>query len=126
MARVDWRQINVPITEEQQATARREMVRDKLYYGFRYANGSYKARKAMIHPFLMVAKREGQTLRLYDNGSHQPTKNQEAAAIDKFKGWRIKEREIKREQMPAYRQWLKEQRLKDSSANWHYWLEYGE
>ena len=56
MARVDWRQINAPVTEQEQATARRDMVRDKLYYGFRYANGSYKARKAMVMPFLMTAK----------------------------------------------------------------------
>ena len=96
MARVDWRQINGPVTEAQQATARRDMVRDKLYYGFRYANGSYKARKAMIHPFLIVAKRGDSLLRLYDDGSHQPTKVQEAAMKAKCLGWRGKERELNR------------------------------
>ena len=96
MARVDWRQINAPVTEKQQATATKDMVRDNLYYNFRYRRDSYKARKAMIRPFLMTASREGSTLRLYDDGSHQPNKNQIAATIDKCRLWRRKERELKR------------------------------
>ena len=93
---VDWRQINGPVTEAQQATARRDMVRDNLYYNFRYRVDSYKARKAMIKPFLIVAKRGDSLLRLYDDGSHQPTKVQEAAMKAKCQGWRMKERELKR------------------------------
>jgi len=77
-------------------TARRYVVRDNLYHNFRYRAGSYKARKAEIHPFLMTAKRGLSVLRLYDNGSHQPTKNQEAALKGKCLGWRIKEQELKR------------------------------
>ncbi len=77
---------------------RRIAKRDSLYYGFRYRVGSYKARKAMIHPFLMTAKREDSMLRLYDDGSHQPTKHQEQAMTDKCKGWRIKEKLLAREQ----------------------------
>ena len=94
--RVDWRQINAPVTEKQKTTARRDMVRDNLYYNYRYRSGSYKARKAGIHPFLMVAKRGLSMLRLYDDGSHQPTKVQEAAMKAKCQGWRQKERELHR------------------------------
>lgn len=73
----------------------RYATRDKLYYNFRYRKDSYKARKAMIHPFLMTAKRGDSMLRLYDDGSHQPTKHQETAMTAKCKGWRQKERELK-------------------------------
>ena len=80
----------------EETTARRDVVRDNLYYNYRYANGSYKARKAMIRPFLIVAKRGDSLLRLYDDGSHQPTKNQEKAMVEKCKGWRMREKELKR------------------------------
>ncbi len=83
-------------TQEETKMSRRLVVRAKLYYNFRYRRDSYKARKAMIRPFLIVAKRNGSELRLYDDGSHQPTKHQEQAAVDKFRGWRQKERELKR------------------------------
>ncbi|KKN76923.1 hypothetical protein LCGC14_0365750 [marine sediment metagenome] len=103
-------------------TARRDVVRDGLYYNFRYRNDSYKARKAMIHPTLMIAKRGDSMLRLYDDGSHQPTKNQEAAMISKCKGWHQKERILKQLQMPAYRQWLKDNRLKTKDNPYSSWL----
>ena len=82
--------------DEKARIARRDMVRDNLYYNFRYRAGSYKAKKAMIHPFLMVARRGDSLIRLYDDGSHQPTKHQEQAMVEKCRGWRVKERELKR------------------------------
>ena len=71
--------------------------RDNLYWNYRYAIGSYKARKAAIHPVLMMAKRDGSMLRLYDDGTHQPTKVQEAMATARFKAWRQKERELRQQ-----------------------------
>ena len=100
----------------------RYAVRDKLYYNFRYRRDSYKARKAMIHPFLITAKRGDSTLRLYDDGSHQPTKHQEAAMIDKCRGWRQKERELKKLQMPIYKKWLKDNHLTAKNNPYSFWL----
>ena len=108
--------------EASNSTAIRNAVRDKLYHNFRYATGSYKARKAMIRPFLMTARRGASMLRLHDDGSHQPTKNQEAAATTKFAGWRAKERELKQLQMPAYKKWLKNNRLTAKNNPFSYWL----
>lgn len=104
-----------------EATARREVVRDKLYYTFRYRRGSYKARKAMIHPFLIVVKRGNTELRLYDNGSHQPTITQMATMVTKCKGWRQKEREIKRLQMPEYKKWLAQNNHTRKQYPFSYW-----
>ncbi len=109
-------------TQEENETARRLVVRDKLYYGFRYRRDSYKARKAMIHPFLIVAKRGLSTLRLYDDGSHQPTKHQEQAMTDKCRGWRQKERELKKIEMPAYKKWLKDNHLTAKNNPYSCWV----
>jgi len=96
----DWTtKHNADIMARESATERRLQKRDELYYGFRYANDSYKSRKAMIRPYLMTARRDGGgALKLYDDGSHQPTKEQEKAMTTKCRGWRAQERTLKQAQ----------------------------
>jgi len=66
----------------------------KGYFEHRYRNNSYKARKYGIGiPILMMAKRGGDRLRLY---GEMVSDRQVQIAKDIFKGWKQKERELRR------------------------------
>lgn len=101
---------------------RRLAKRDNLYWNFRYRKGSYKARKMGLQPILMMAKRGLDKIRIYGEVGEAIEPAKLRFATIRFKAWGQKERDIKRTLMPAYKQWLKTQRLTAKDNPYSYWL----
>ena len=70
--------------------------RDNLYWNFRYRKDSYKARKCGLQPILIMAKGNGDKIRVYGEAGKliEPKRLQFATA--RFRAWGQKERELKR------------------------------
>jgi len=71
-------------------------MRDNLYFNFRYRKGSYKAKKMGLQPILIMAKRDGDMIRVYGEPTEAITPRKIQFATARFKAWRNKERELKR------------------------------
>ncbi len=91
----------------------------KLFWGFRYQLGSYKARKAGIsHPSVMM-KYKGDKFRLYGNAENNKLFQH---CKDILKGWKARSKSEMRSLMPEYRAWLKANRLQARLYPFSYWL----
>ncbi len=90
-----------------------------LFWDYRYATGSYKARKAGISRPSVMMRFGKDRFRLYGGAESNKLFDR---CKDILKGWKARSKAEMRLLMPAYRRWLKENRLTAKNNPFSYWM----